>query len=238
MKVKITLCLLVGICLVSSCTSGVKDSRNESFSSGLPSGKTEPITEEQPTNTLKLQAASLNDSDYDGVIDMRDNCRLSSNENAVDNEGCAKSYGEVKTIDIVIQFDVNSAMVKEEYNEQLEHIASLYDAFHEHVLLIEGYSDNTGSNKMNMSLSKERAESVAKILIKKFGMNKNNILVVGFGSKNAIADNSTADGRKKNRRMVVHLASKKRIMEKKWDVWSMELGDKKSEVKEYYRLLD
>ncbi|MDP0561075.1 MAG: OmpA family protein [Candidatus Endonucleobacter sp. (ex Gigantidas childressi)] len=198
-----------------------------------------PISKEHSANTLKLQTeGSLDDSDKDGVINMRDNCAMSDDGVEVDNDGCEMSYDKIKTVDIGIQFDTNSTVVKSKYNEKIAKIAALHKTFSDHVLLIEGHTDSTGTDKINIELSKNRATAVAKILINKFGVKKDDLLVVGFSSEKPISSNSTVSGRAKNRRMMAHFASKKRILKKSWNVWSMELGDKKSEVREYYRLLD
>jgi len=56
---------------------------------------------------------------------------------------------------------------------------------------IEGNTDNTGSTAINLALSKERAQAVADYLIAEFGFDKNRFIVVGNGSKHAIAAGST-----------------------------------------------
>ncbi|MEZ5043588.1 MAG: phosphate ABC transporter substrate-binding/OmpA family protein [Saprospiraceae bacterium] len=65
---------------------------------------------------------------------------------------------------------------------------------------IEGNTDNVGSEASNIALSKRRAQSVADYLAKEHGMSPNRFIVVGNGPNNPVADNSTADGKAKNRR--------------------------------------
>lgn len=224
---------------MSACTKGVKDNRNESFSSGLPSGETKPISKEYPANTLKLETTgSLDDSDHDGVIDMRDNCKMSSDGVEVDNNGCEMSYDKITSINIGIQFDTSSSVVKKEYYKKIEDIAEIHKTFDNNIILIEGHTDSTGTDKINIALSKERAEVVALILVNKFGVKKNELLITGFSGDMPVASNKTAEGRAQNRRMIARFASKKRIMKKTWNIWTMELGSKKSEVREYYKLLE
>ena len=70
---------------------------------------------------------------------------------------------------------------------------------------IQGYTDNTGNDGINLPLSENRAKSVYNYLIScgvAAGQFKN---VSGFGSTNPVADNSTAAGRQANRRVEVYL---------------------------------
>jgi outer membrane protein OmpA-like peptidoglycan-associated protein len=67
-------------------------------------------------------------------------------------------------------------------------------------LQIAGYSDNTGSPALNMSLSRKRAESVRTYLVK-HGVPASVLTVAAFGDANPIADNATAAGRMQNRRI-------------------------------------
>ena len=70
---------------------------------------------------------------------------------------------------------------------------------------IQGYTDNTGNDGINLPLSENRAKSVYNYLTScgvAAGQFKN---VSGFGSTNPVADNSTAAGRQANRRVEVYL---------------------------------
>ena len=70
---------------------------------------------------------------------------------------------------------------------------------------INGYTDSVGSAAYNMQLSKRRAESVKRYLVSE-GVSADRIEAQGFGLTNPIADNATAEGRAKNRRVEVHKA--------------------------------
>jgi outer membrane protein OmpA-like peptidoglycan-associated protein len=69
-------------------------------------------------------------------------------------------------------------------------------------VIIEGNTDNTGSDKINDPLSIRRAESVKGFLVKN-GIDASRMEAVGFGSKNPVASNETSQGRAKNRRVDV-----------------------------------
>ena len=69
-------------------------------------------------------------------------------------------------------------------------------------LQVEGYTDNTGSEDFNQALSEQRAEAVRDFLISQ-GVDQRTITAKGFGEANPVADNNTADGRQKNRRVEI-----------------------------------
>ena len=65
---------------------------------------------------------------------------------------------------------------------------------------IDGNTDATGSRGHNVELSRARAESVKKYLTDKYGFPASRLRTVGNGPDRPIADNSTVEGREKNRR--------------------------------------
>ena len=69
-------------------------------------------------------------------------------------------------------------------------------------LAIEGHTDNTGSPEFNMKLSQQRADTVQQFLISQ-GLSPDTITSAGLGLAEPIADNSTATGRKQNRRVEI-----------------------------------
>ena len=72
---------------------------------------------------------------------------------------------------------------------------------------VDGYTDNTGSDTVNVPLSQSRAESVRNFLQQNYpGTFPNKrFAVAGHGSQNPIASNATADGKAQNRRVTITL---------------------------------
>ena len=66
---------------------------------------------------------------------------------------------------------------------------------------IGGHTDSMGSEKGNQKISEKRAESAKKYLMDKFNIPGDRMIVKGYGSTKPIADNGTAEGRAKNRRV-------------------------------------
>jgi OOP family OmpA-OmpF porin len=75
------------------------------------------------------------------------------------------------------------------------------------VILVEGHTDNVGSNRINDALSKRRAESVKRYLVKK-GISPRRIKTVGYGERRPIASNATEWGRRLNRRTEIVIVAK------------------------------
>lgn len=67
---------------------------------------------------------------------------------------------------------------------------------------VEGYTDSTGTESFNQTLSEQRANSVRDYLVQQ-GLNADSITATGLGASNPVADNSTAAGRQKNRRVEI-----------------------------------
>jgi outer membrane protein OmpA-like peptidoglycan-associated protein len=72
-------------------------------------------------------------------------------------------------------------------------------------LSIEGHTDNVGSDAANQKLSENRAAAVKAYLVKK-GVDTGRVVSAGFGETQPVADNKTAAGRQKNRRVELKLS--------------------------------
>jgi outer membrane protein OmpA-like peptidoglycan-associated protein len=99
-----------------------------------------------------------------------------------------------------ILFAVNKADLTPDLQQNLAKIAGILTVYKESKIIVEGHTDNTGSAEHNQKLSETRANNVRNYLIK-MGLEKNRLRAVGYGLTKPVANNSTAEGRQKNRRV-------------------------------------
>lgn len=109
------------------------------------------------------------------------------------------------TFDSGVLFASNKYDLSAEAKRNLNEFAKVLREYNDADVAIFGHTDSTGSDAINDPLSVNRANSVANYL-KSLGVSSNQIKnVEGFGSKEPVADNSTVDGRAKNRRVEVYM---------------------------------
>jgi outer membrane protein OmpA-like peptidoglycan-associated protein len=99
-----------------------------------------------------------------------------------------------------VLFDFNKYTLKPEARERLAKISGIVLAYPDLKLDIEGFTDSIGSDEYNQELSEKRAESVRGYLVSS-GVKPDSVSATGLGKANPVADNSTAGGRKLNRRV-------------------------------------
>jgi outer membrane protein OmpA-like peptidoglycan-associated protein len=99
-----------------------------------------------------------------------------------------------------VLFDTASYTLKPAARERLARISGIVLAYPDLRLEIEGHTDSVGSDAYNQTLSEKRAGSVRDYLVDN-GVSINNVIARGLGKGNPVADNSTAAGRKLNRRV-------------------------------------
>jgi outer membrane protein OmpA-like peptidoglycan-associated protein len=90
--------------------------------------------------------------------------------------------------------------LKQDTQLKLARIAGIFLAHPDLRVQVEGYTDNVGAEQYNQKLSEQRADTVQSFLIAQ-GLSPQNVSAIGYGMANPVADNSTAAGRKQNRRV-------------------------------------
>ncbi|MBD0404453.1 OmpA family protein [Flammeovirga sp. EKP202] len=98
-----------------------------------------------------------------------------------------------------IFFDTNSSKINKTSFNELANILRFLKVNANVVIQIEGYTDNTGDYDINMMLSQKRADAIVNYLIEA-GISKERLVSKGFGEEHPIADNTTSEGKAKNRR--------------------------------------
>jgi outer membrane protein OmpA-like peptidoglycan-associated protein len=108
------------------------------------------------------------------------------------------------TFDATILFDVNHAEIKQEGVEDLMKFAHILNKYSNTVVIVDGYTDASGSEERNLELSRQRAQAVADFLVKQ-DVKASRFSVTGYGEDKPVADNATAEGRAANRRVEVSI---------------------------------
>lgn len=104
-----------------------------------------------------------------------------------------------------ILFEVNKSDLKPELQVVLAKLSGILLIMPELNLRVEGYTDSTGSESWNQTLSERRAESVRDFLAQQ-GVGMNRMVAVGYGESRPVASNDTQEGRAKNRRVEIVIA--------------------------------
>ncbi len=102
-------------------------------------------------------------------------------------------------------FDTGKATLQGASREQLSNIAAILRAFPQVSIRIGGYTDNSGDPAANLHLSDERANSVMDELVK-LGIDPARMSARGYGQKYPLVDNSSEEGRQRNRRISLRVA--------------------------------
>jgi len=101
-------------------------------------------------------------------------------------------------------FDFDKAVLKPEGKAKLDDLVGKVQGINLEVIIAVGHTDSVGSDAYNQKLSVRRAEAVKAYLVSK-GIEKNRVYTEGKGEKQPVADNKTAEGRAKNRRVEIEV---------------------------------
>jgi len=147
------------------------------------------------------------DLDNDSVPDDKDKCINTPEIIKTDSNGCPLSLKQQEIEPLTIFYSSESSEVALKYYEEMKRISVILNYFKYSYVLIEGYTDNTGSQKYNLDLSEKRGYEVKKFFIDAFSVNPVQLEVVPKGEANPVSDNSSEAGRRENRRVVITIYS-------------------------------
>lgn len=174
--------------------------------------------------TTSTQPELIADEDGDGVKDSMDICPHTPMGVAVNLAGCPlkdKLYVEPKTLTsetttssftilpktrkiLNIHFQLNSDVIEPESRETIRELVTAINNTQTSKIVVEGYTDSTGTYAQNMALSQKRAEAVKRLMVQ-YGVDAGRITAAGKGPVNPIASNDTEVGRAQNRRIEIIL---------------------------------
>jgi len=140
------------------------------------------------------------DNDEDGVKDAEDKCP--NHKGLSDNAGCPAA-AEIKRGELMllnVSFQTGKAKLNRNSYTILDKVIESLEEWKEIRLEVQGHTDNVGSDETNRKLSQSRAQAVVDYFISK-GISLERLKAIGYGEAVPIADNKSAEGRERNRRV-------------------------------------
>lgn len=177
----------------------------------IPDTDKDGINDEQdkcPTvpGVARYQGCPVPDTDGDGVNDEEDKCI--NEKGPATNYGCPLISEEiVKRVNRAAQnvfFSTGSSKLLTKSHSRLNDVVAILNENPSYKVAIDGHTDNTGKTDKNQALSEARAASVKAYLIDK-GVSESRLTSTGYGQDKPVADNKTATGRARNRRVEMTL---------------------------------
>jgi len=164
----------------------------------------------------------LADADKDGVIGARDLCPDTPKGSAVDNSGCPAQTTQLLTIELNILFDSGKSDISPRFYSELQELATFLKEHPNSTAVIEGHTDDKGSEKLNRELSQKRATAIADVLVDRFRVQPDRVKGIGYGESRPIDSNLTEEGRAQNRRVVAEVYAQQKIMNERWTIFSVD----------------
>ncbi len=146
----------------------------------------------------------VTDTDGDGIADKDDKCPTEAG--VKENFGCPIKKAVTFSFDNIL-FETGSAVLKPQSFATLDQVVTIMRDNGKHSADIQGHTDSQGNPAKNLALSVARAKTCLDYLVSK-GIAASRLSSEGLGDKMPVADNKTADGRARNRRVEFKLSLK------------------------------
>jgi outer membrane protein OmpA-like peptidoglycan-associated protein len=145
---------------------------------------------------VKPDGCPIRDTDGDGILDDKDKCpkEPETKNGFEDDDGCPDKLPEG------IYFDQGKATIRKQSTAKLDGAVKVLKEFPSISMEISGHTSSEGDKAFNDKLSQDRADSVKQWLVDK-GISSDRLKTRGAGPSEPIADNKTAAGKAKNRRI-------------------------------------
>ncbi|MCX7063695.1 MAG: OmpA family protein [Proteobacteria bacterium] len=100
-----------------------------------------------------------------------------------------------------LSFGSGSATIKADESALLSEVMRTIEIFGDALITVEGHTDSFGGDELNLELSQRRADAVRAYLLANMNLAAYRISALGYGETRPIANNETAEGRARNRRI-------------------------------------
>jgi OOP family OmpA-OmpF porin len=142
----------------------------------------------------------LGGSGFSGGLTIVESQPVAITASLLPADALKQALAQTGKVDIQVNFATDSAQILPASQPQIAQVSQLLAADPALRLAINGHTDNSGSSAHNLQLSQQRAASVAAALVAA-GIAADRLSAEGFGDSRPVADNSTAEGKAKNRRV-------------------------------------
>jgi len=218
-----------GLCVAALALAGMTGCTTKNY----VRSQTAPLVDH--TNQLDEKTAANNRSLHD--VDDRAQSGIKGAQGAADSatqnaQNASKSAGDAETAandavhradsldsvikgldnyrplgDVSVTFGFDKAVLTKDSKEQLDSFAQKLGSTTSYILEVTGGTDSTGPADYNYDLSQRRADSVVQYLATKYNVPARRFYLIGIGKDKEVAPNTTAEGRKQNRRVEIRLLS-------------------------------
>jgi outer membrane protein OmpA-like peptidoglycan-associated protein len=188
-----------------------------------------PVEDRVGTNEQKIAAVEANAQRLSGQLDelaavsnaARGGAKAAQETADAAVAGVNATNDRISALDdytpqesVAVTFRVNSAILNAPAKTQLDDLASKAMTAKGYVIEVSGFTDSTGGVNKNRVLSQKRADAVIRYLVENHQVPLRRIITpYGYGESNAVADNSTRDGRAQNRRVEVKILVNKGLQQ-------------------------
>lgn len=180
--------------------------KRKSLESAIDKAIKEPNQALEDARTVEQQAEELAAANANSASDQA----LIAKQTALINDLNAKqtNRGMVITLGDVL-FSINKSELKSGGMRSLQKLADFLKEYPQNQVLIEGYTDSTGSDGFNQRLSERRAETLRRALVNVAGISPDRVSTRGYGKEFPVASNDTATSRQLNRRVEIIISDEK-----------------------------
>ena len=151
------------------------------------------------------------DSDNDGVVDSKDQCKATPVANKVDVNGCTIFTEQQETINLLVSFENNKSDVADMYLTEIAKVAKFMKQYPHTQLTINGHTSVVGEAAYNQNLSEKRAQAIVDVLVNNFSISQNRLTAVGHGEEQLVNEANTAAAHAQNRRIQAQVQTTKKV---------------------------
>lgn len=190
----------------------VKQSREDSIARALQQGKSDSVTAAMADKARQDSAQMAGQAKNDSLA-LADAQRRLADEKSKRTDAEKQLLSTGLLLMDAVYFETNKTDISINSNPYLTIIAKMLTKYPKLHVEIAGHTDNVGSDANNLALSQGRAQSVASYMVQAAPELRNSLTAKGYGEAYAKADNSSADGRKLNRRTELQVLNKEALRE-------------------------